>query len=105
MIVVQNATLEQFAGSFLQLYPSAKILVPTKQQMDATNRQKLFNRIAYNDWDAVIIPQSFLDFIPDDTVREQAFLNEQLADLENALNEAISDGDRGAVSEIRRIIS
>jgi len=104
MVVVQNATLEQFAASFLTLYPSAKILVPTKQQMDANNRQKLFNRIAYNDWDAVIIPQSFLDFIPDDPVRERAILNEQLAELEAALNEAETEGDRGAQSELKRII-
>jgi len=104
MVVVQNATLEQFAASFLTLYPSAKILVPTKQQMDANNRQKLFNRIAYNDWDAVIIPQSFLDFIPDDPVRERAILNEQLAELESALGEAESEGDRGAMSELKRII-
>jgi N12 class adenine-specific DNA methylase len=35
MIVVQNATLEQFAKDFLKLYPGANILAPTAKEMDA----------------------------------------------------------------------
>ncbi|MFZ4764706.1 MAG: zeta toxin family protein, partial [Roseimicrobium sp.] len=41
MIVVQNATLGQFAKSYLKAYPSAKILVPTKSDFEAKNRQRL----------------------------------------------------------------
>ncbi len=103
MIVVQNATLEQFARDFKKLYPSANILAPTKKEMDAKNRQTLFNKIAYGDWDSVIIPQSFLDFIPDDEGRERAYLQEQIDEVQEALDEAIESDDRGAISELRRV--
>jgi len=103
MIVVQNATLEQFARDFKKLYPSANILYPTKKEMEAKYRQTLFNKIAYGDWDSVIIPQSFLDFIPDDEARERAYLQEQIDEVEEALNDAIDSQDRGAMSELKRI--
>ena len=87
MIVVQNATLEQFAKSFKDLYPAANILAPTKKEMDSENRQRLFNKIAYGDWDAIIIPQSFLNYIPDDPIREIAYINEQIEQLKEAQDE------------------
>lgn len=93
MIVVQNATLEQFGQSFKELYPAANILVPTKKQMQREHRQRLFNAIAYGDWDAVIIPQSFVDFIPDDADRVRNYLQEQIHDLEVALTEAELEGE------------
>lgn len=104
LIVVQNATLEQFAASFKKLYPSASILAPTKKDMDSKHRQTLFNKIAYGDWDSVIIPQSFLDYIPDDPERESGYLKEQLDDLQGALEEAKLEGDRGTASELNRAI-
>lgn len=100
MMVVHNATTEQFRQSFKDLYPGAKILAPTKKEMDAKNRQRLFNKIAYGDWDAIIIPQSFLDFIPDDPEREKGYLKQQLDELQEALKE--SEGDRGTANELRR---
>lgn len=101
LIVVQNATLEQFAKDFKKLYPGANILAPNKKEMDSNNRQKLFNKIAYGDWDSIIIPQSFLDFIPDDEERERAYLKEQLDELNAALEEA---PDRATKSELTRVI-
>jgi hypothetical protein len=59
--------------------------------MEASKRQRLFNKIAYGDWDAVIIPQSFLDFIPDDPEREKAYIRERIAELQDVLNE-VDDG-------------
>lgn len=107
MMVVHNPTLEQFRDAFIGekgLYPGANILVPTKKDMDAKNRQKLFNKIAYGDWDAVIIPRSFLDFIPDDEERVRGYLIEQLDELKAALAEAKENKDRGAISEVNRAI-
>lgn len=46
MIVVQNATLEQFAAAFKAQYPTARILVPNAKQRDAQNRNKTMARIA-----------------------------------------------------------
>lgn len=90
MIVVQNSTLEQFAASFQQLYPAAKLLVPSEKQRSAEKRQRLFAMIAYGDFDAVIIPQSFVDFIADDPKRIADKLQDELDNITN-LAEATTD--------------
>ena len=88
MIVVQNATLEQFARSFKRLYPTARILSPNAKMRDATNRNKTMSRIATGDWDAVIVPQSFVNMLPDDPVRETGYIRDRLNELEQAKIEA-----------------
>ena len=67
MIVVQNATVAQFATFTKTLYPNARVLAPlSKTEYAAKKRQLFLSRIASNDWDAVIIPQSFFNLIKDD---------------------------------------
>lgn len=84
MIVVQNATLSQFAASFQRLYPAAKILVPNEKQREAKNRQKLVSMIATGDWDSVLVPQSWINMLPDDPKREESYINERKEELESA---------------------
>jgi hypothetical protein len=104
MMVVQNATLEQFVASFKQLYPAANILAPTKKMMDAKNRQRLFSLIAYGDFDAIVIPQSFVDKIPDSVERQRAYINEQIDELQQALD-ALDDNDQSGLSrELHRTL-
>ena len=40
LFVVPNHIIEQFASEFLQLYPSANILVATKKDFATNNRKK-----------------------------------------------------------------
>ena len=86
LIVVHNQTIEQFISSFKLLYPTAKILSPTKKQTDAKNRIRLFNLISYGDYDAIVVPQSFITMIPDNPERQKAYIKEQISELENLLN-------------------
>lgn len=88
MIVVQNATLEQFARSFKRLYPTARILAPNAKQRDSTNRNRTMSRIATGDWDAVIVPQSFVNMLPDNPVREAGYIRDRIAELRSAKIEA-----------------
>ncbi len=55
IFVVPNHITEQFAAEFLQLYPSANIMVATKKDFTKANRKKFCSRIATGDFDAVII--------------------------------------------------
>lgn len=86
MIVVQNATLEDFVRDFYKLYPSAKILSPTKEERNADNRTRLFNLIATGDFDAIVVPQSFMAFIPDSEEREKAYIQKRIDDFEEAID-------------------
>lgn len=86
-IVVQGSTVSQFAASFKQLYPGARILAPSEKQRDATNRRRLLSQIATGDWDAIITPHSFFNSVSIDPQNEKAFIREQLAELEQLLLE------------------
>lgn len=95
MLVTQNATTQQFAASFKQLYPTARLLVPTKREREASNRKKLISKIATGDYDAVIIPQSFLNQLPDDPKRVRSFIDAEIEELKRARIEASNaEGDR-----------
>lgn len=78
MIVVQNATVGQFAASAKELYPNAKVLVLDDNDRDAEGRKNFYAKIKYNDWDMVIIPQSTLDKIPDSDERQMQFVQDKI---------------------------
>lgn len=80
LFVVPNHIIEQFASEFLQLYPSANILVSTKKDFETANRKKFCSRIATGEWDAVIIGHSQFEKIPMSIKRQVAILEQQLQD-------------------------
>ena len=85
MIVVQNATLEDFVKDFYKLYPGAYVLAPGKDERSAENRKRLFNLIATGDFDAIVIPQSFMQFIPDDEGRKKALIQRRIEEYERVI--------------------
>lgn len=87
MIVVHNSTLGSFLRDFKKLYPGAKILAPGTKERNSKQRNRLFSAMAYNEWDAIIIPQSFLDFIPDDKQREAGYIREQIEEMLAVMND------------------
>ncbi len=64
LFVVPNHIIEQFASEFLQLYPSANILVTTKKDFATNNRKKFCSKIATGEYDAIIIGHSQFEKIP-----------------------------------------
>ena len=64
LFVVPNHLTEQWAAEYLQLYPSANILVATKKDFETKNRKRFCGRIATGDYDAVIIGHSQFEKIP-----------------------------------------
>lgn len=106
MIVVQNATLEQFARSYKRLYPTAKILVPGSTDRDSKRRNKTMSRIATGDWDCVIIPQSFVNMLPDDPQREHDYIKAAISELKDAkIDAAAQAGKRSPkTADIQRAI-
>lgn len=81
MFVVPNHIVEQFSSEFLQLYPSANILVTTKKDFETTNRKKFCSRIATGDYDAVIISHSQFEKIPMSVERQRVILEKQIEDI------------------------
>lgn len=81
LIVVPNHLTEQWASEYLQLYPSANILVATKKDFETKNRKKFCARIATGDYDAVIIGHSQFEKIPISLERQKRILQQQLDEI------------------------
>lgn len=90
LFVVPNHLTEQWAAEFLQLYPSANILVATKKDFETRNRKKFCSRIATGDYDAVIIGHSQFEKIPMSIERQRAVLQGQLDEIVDGIAEAKS---------------
>lgn len=106
LIVVHNQTIDQYRNSFKLLYPGAKVLIPADTQRNAKQRKKLLISMSTGDWDAIVLPQSFFDGIANDPAREQAFVDEQIAQLEDALAEAEREEGRDSftVKDLQTLI-
>ncbi len=87
LFVVPNHIIEQFASEFLQLYPSANILVATKKDFETKNRKKFCSRIATGDFDAIIIGHSQFEKIPMSIERQKSILEAQINDITNGIRE------------------
>lgn len=87
LFVVPNHLTEQWASEFLQLYPSANILVATKKDFETKNRKRFCGRIATGDYDAVIIGHSQFEKIPMSIERQRASLEQQENEITNGIAE------------------
>ena len=88
LVVVPNHITEQWAAEWLQLYPSAYILVATKKDFERQNRRKFCGRIATGDYDAIIIGHSQFEKIPISRERQERMLKKQIHDILAAIREA-----------------
>lgn len=104
LVAVPNHLVEQFGEEFMTLYPSANILLATKEDFEKSKRQKFVSRIATGDYDAIIIGHSSFEKIPVSQERTERVLGEQLDELTEAIEESKrSDGKRTTVKMMERI--
>lgn len=103
LFVVPNHLTEQWAAEFLQLYPSANILVATKKDFETKNRKRFCGRIATGDYDAVIVGHSQFEKIPMSIERQRASLEQQ----ENEITEGLAElkrnrGENFSIKQLER---
>ena len=103
MFVVPNHLVGQWASEYLRLYPSANILVTTKQDFETANRKKFCGRIATGDYDAVIIGHSQFEKIQMSEERQREQLQRQLDDIEMGIDEIQkSHGEQFTVKQLMK---
>lgn len=103
LFVVPNHIIEQFASEFLQLYPSANILVATKKDFETKNRKKFCSRIATGEFDAVIIGHSQFERIPMSIERQIALLEEQISDITKGIaSEKDNRGENYTIKQMEK---
>ncbi len=103
LFVVPNHLTEQWASEYLQLYPSANILVATKKDFETKNRKKFCGRIATGDYDAIIIGHTQFEKIPMSLERQRAILEQQMKEVLDGIAEAKSqNGNTFTVKQMEK---
>ncbi len=80
-VVVPNHMLEQFSREWMQLYPQARILPTSIDDLSRDKRRLLVARIATGDWDAVILSRSAFEKVPLSVGEQQRYLDTQLSEM------------------------
>lgn len=103
IFVVPNHIVEQFSNEFLQLYPSANILVTTKKDFSKNNRKKFVSKIATGDFDAILIGHSQFEKIPMSVERQRYFLESQIEEIIEGIEETKAmEGEKFTIRELER---
>ena len=103
LFVVPNHLTEQWASEYLQLYPSANILVATRKDFETKNRKRFCGRIATGDYDAIIIGHSQFEKIPVSVERQRFLLEQQRDEVLNGLAELKANrGERFSIKQMER---
>jgi N12 class adenine-specific DNA methylase len=90
MYVVPNHMLEQFAREFMQLYPNARLLVASKEDLTRERRKFLTAKIASGEWDGIIVTHSSFERIGMSRGYQEKFLSQQIAEYEQLLCDGAS---------------
>ena len=77
--------LEQFGREFLQLYPNARLLIATKDDLARDRRKFLTAKVASGEWDGIIVTHSSFERIGMSRGYQERFLREQIAEYEHLL--------------------
>lgn len=103
LFVVPNHIVEQFGQEFLQLYPSANVLVTTKKDFETANRKKFCSRIATGDYDAIIISHSQFEKIPMSVERQVAIIQKQIGDITLGIQDLKNNnGERFSIKQMEK---
>ncbi len=87
-IVVPNHMLEQFTREWLQLYPTARVLIADKDRLSSDRRKEFVARCATGDWDGIVFSHSGFGRLPLGPESLAAYLGEELDRSRQALGES-----------------
>ena len=89
--IVQNSTLEQYTAEMVRLYPSASVLMATKEDLAGDRRREFVARVATGDWDAIVMTHSTFEMLPMSAEFTRRFIKEIISDIEMAVRSCSGD--------------
>ena len=103
-VVVPNHMLEQFSREWLQLYPTARILVADRDRLSKDRRKEFVARAATGDWDGIVFTQSGFARLPLGRDLMTSYLGEEIETARSALAGS-KDGKGLSVKKLERRIA
>ena len=103
LFVVPNHLTEQWGADFLKLYPTANVLVATKNDFTPARRKLFCSKIATGSYDAVIIGHSQFEKIPLSKQRQVFYMERQIDQITKAISDAKEkDGKSFTVKQLEK---
>lgn len=87
LFVVPNHLTGQIGREFMQLYPSANIMVADKKDFEPKNRKRFIGRIATGEYDAVVIGHTQFEKIPMSKEYQKKHIQDQIDEIINYVEE------------------
>lgn len=87
LFVVPNHLTGQIGREFMQLYPSANIMVADKKDFEPRNRKRFIGRIATGEYDAVVIGHTQFEKIPMSKEYQEKHIQDQIDEIINYVEE------------------
>ncbi|HGN4934817.1 TPA: helicase-related protein [Streptococcus pyogenes] len=87
LFVVPNHLTGQIGREFMQLYPSANIMVADKKDFEPKNRKRFIGRIATGEYDAVVIGHTQFEKIPMSKEYQEKHIQDQIDEIINYIEE------------------
>ena len=103
LVIVPSEVLGQFAADWLTLYPGARLLIATKEDMSRANRHRFVARIATGDWDGILMAHSTFGKIPLSRTFETQMVQAEVDELIDMEVEAKCEGNRRTVKSLARL--
>lgn len=92
LITGLKANVHEIAQTFCTAYPDAKVLYPGKEDFTPQNRNRIFNEMKNNNWDAVILTHEQFGMIPQSPEIQRDILQAELDSVEENLEVLRSQG-------------
>ena len=100
--VVPNHCLEQYTGEAVRLYPQARVLMASKEDLSGDKRRTFVARIATGDWDAVIMTQSTFERMMLSVEKQKEFVEAHLDEARTMLSLTEDRGAKRSIKEIEK---
>ncbi len=104
LFVVPNHIIDQFASDFLQLYPSANLLVATKKDFATNNRKRFCSKIATGEYDAILIGHSQFEKIPMSFERQKIIIQQQIDEAIKGIQDLKeNNGEHFSIKQMEKV--
>lgn len=98
-VVVPNHMLDQFTREWLQLYPTARVLIADRDHLSKDRRKGFVARCATGDWDGVIFTHSGFGRLPLGVELTAGYLADEL----DRCRQALSESQQGKALSVKRL--
>lgn len=102
MYVCPNHMLLQFAAEFVRAYPTAKLLMATKDDLVGDRRRVLMSRIATGDWDGIVLTHSSFERIALSSDYVLRHIENEIEEIETAIRATKGSQSNRLVKELAR---